>query len=208
MHSVAPAACEAPPHRGQGLWPQPCLRSPNSGQRMPISPDSWRLLSPANCSFLQITPSNEIWAGLCKFRGVCSLLLAGARARPRQSARLQGVMLWKLWPLLDLPAPPFLLLHPLMEDGSGREETSFPAVSRSPGVKCDEEQFKHTISTSGPGSPHPEARARARARRRGRGRGGEGACLRLHTRAQRGSGVRDTQRGTLPGRLPLPHLSV
>lgn len=84
VNSVAPCSLRGttPTPEAKGPQPQPCLQSPEQRpERMPISPDSWRLLNPANY-FFKLLLQTEIWAGLCKFQG---RLLSAAYRHPGAS---------------------------------------------------------------------------------------------------------------------------
>lgn len=142
VHSVAPCSLRGTPrprHRGQGgaPSPSPVSRVQNRGQeRMPISPDSWRLLNPANY-FLQITPSDRNLGRTLQVQGC---LLSAASRRPRAECSSAGGDALETVAAAGICRR--LLFCFLSPDGrwfwaGGGFGVFFSCVSQSPGVRCD-----------------------------------------------------------------------
>lgn len=138
--SLQPARHHPPPRGQRGAPnPSPVSRVQNSGQeRMPISPDSWRLLNPANY-FLQITPSDRNLGRTLQVQGCLLSALAGARAHPRAECSSAG------GDALETVAAAGICRRLLFCFSSphgrwfwvGGGLSVFSCVSRSSGVRCD-----------------------------------------------------------------------
>lgn len=134
VHSVAPAACEAPPHtRPRGPSPSPVSRVRTAAKR-----ECQSAQIPGGCSIQQIISCNylqtEIWAGLCKFRVsiICACRRPGAskgRVLVCRGDALETVT------LLGSAGASFSASCPLMEDGSEAGGDFFPYCLLEPGCQ-------------------------------------------------------------------------
>ena len=143
VHSVTPCSLQGPPPRyeAKGEPPAPAL-TPEST----VAKRQRQLAQiPGGCSIQQITScklllKTEIWAGLCKFRGIYYLLLPGARAHLRAGCSSAGED--SLETVAAAGIGQRLLFCFLSPDrrwlwAGGGLGIFFSCVSRSSGVRCD-----------------------------------------------------------------------